>query len=96
MVEHPHIDFENLNKISAPVMIMSGDRDAIRLEHTVKIFQSIPNSQLCILPGTTHFIIDERRELLLSWLEEFFSKKFSKPSTVEWAKQAAKQLGLEK
>lgn len=92
MVEHPNIDFSELSRILAPVMIMTGDRDAVLLEHAVKIFKSIPNSNLCVLPATTHFIADEKPNLMLYWLKEFLDKPFSKPSTVDWARQAAAQL----
>lgn len=92
MVEHPNIAFTDLGKITAPVMIMAGDRDAVLLEHSVKIFKAIPNSNLCIVPATTHFISDEKPNLMLYWLKEFFDKPFSKPSTVEWAKRMASQL----
>lgn len=92
MVEHPNIDFSELGRITAPVMIMTGDRDAVLLEHSVKIFKSIPNSNLCVLPATTHFIADEKPNLMLYWLKEFLDKPFSKPSTVDWAKQVAAKL----
>jgi len=92
MVEHPHIDFSELGRITAPVLIMTGDRDAVLLEHSVKIFKAIPNSNLCVLPATTHFIADEKPGLMLYWLKEFLGKPFRKPSTVDWAKQAAAQL----
>jgi pimeloyl-ACP methyl ester carboxylesterase len=45
---------EDLARIEAPVLVVSGDRDIIRLEHTVEIYESLPNAELCILPGTGH------------------------------------------
>lgn len=95
MVYHPHIDARLLQTIAAPVLLVTGDRDAVRLEHTIKIFQSIPNSNLCVLPASTHFIADEKPNLILYWLNEFFTKDFSKPSTVEWAQKMAKQLRID-
>lgn len=94
MVEYPHIDFGQLTKINAPVMIVSGDRDAVVLEHSIKIFRAIPNSNLCVLPATSHFVVSEKPNLLVYWLNEFFFKDFSKPSTVEWAIKAGQQMGL--
>lgn len=91
MAQHPHIDFAKLRNIKAPVLVMAGDRDAIREEHTVRIFQSIPNAQLCILPGTTHFISNEKPALFNTLLFDFFEKPFAMPSTVEIAKKMAAQ-----
>lgn len=96
MVDHPHILIDSLRKIKAPVLVMSGDRDAIRLEHTVAIFQAIPNSNLCILPATTHFIGRERPELFLHFLTEFFDRPFSNPSMVKIAQEQAKQMMQQK
>lgn len=79
--KHPNIPFSELQKIKAPVLVVSGDRDILRLEHTVKIFQNIPNSQLCIMPGTTHGAPWEKQELFLTILTDFFDKPFSAPST---------------
>jgi len=96
MAEHPHIADFQLAQIKAPVMVVSGDRDAVQLEHSIRIFRAIPNSNLCVLPASSHFVPDEKPNLLIYWLNEFYLKKFSKPSTVEWARQVAKQIGLTK
>lgn len=96
MVDNPHIDYAQLKKIKAPVMIVSGDRDAVLLEHSISIFRAIPNSNLCVLPASTHFVGEEKPNLMVYWLNEFFFKNFTKPSTVEWAIKTAKQMGLDK
>jgi pimeloyl-ACP methyl ester carboxylesterase len=84
MLDYPHIPYNDLKKITAPVLIMSGDRDAIRLEHTVKIYQHLPKGQLCILPGSTHGGSWEKQELFLQLLDTFFLKPFSMPDTKDW------------
>lgn len=84
MLDHPNIPYAKLKQIKAPFLVMSGDRDVIRLEHTVKIFQNIPNSNLCILPGSTHGGAWERQELFLKLMTEFFDQPFKKPDTRSW------------
>jgi pimeloyl-ACP methyl ester carboxylesterase len=91
MAKHPNIPFAKLKQIQAPVLVMAGDRDAIREEHTIKIFQNIPNSQLCILPGTTHFVANEKPALFRAILYDFFDKPFRKPSMVEMVKGMMEQ-----
>jgi pimeloyl-ACP methyl ester carboxylesterase len=81
MLDYPNFPYTKLHSIKAPVLIMSGDRDVIRPEHSLKMFQNIPNSQLCILPGTTHGACWEKPDLFLSILHEFFDKPFSMPDT---------------
>lgn len=79
----PQIELSELSKIKIPVLIMSGDRDAIRLEHTLSIFYNIENSNLFIMPGATHFGSYEKPGLFNLILEDFFSKPFSKKATVD-------------
>jgi len=44
-----------LANIKASTLILAGDRDDfIRLDHTIQLFQFIPNSKFCMIPGKTH------------------------------------------
>lgn len=43
-----------LAHIEQPVLLMSGDHDAVTLEHTLEIYKALPNSELYVLPGTSH------------------------------------------
>lgn len=77
----PRIAYNDLTKILAPVLIMTGDRDVIKLEHSLKIFYNIENSNLFVMPGATHFGSYEKPELFHQVLGDFFAKPFSKKST---------------
>lgn len=92
MVFHPNIRWEQLARIKAPVLVMAGDRDAIRNEHTLHIFEAIPNAQLCIVPGATHFFYDEQPGLFNYYFTNFFEKTFTMPSTVEIMRKVASQM----
>ena len=87
MRDYPNIPFSKLHTITAPCLIMGGDRDVIRPEHLVKMFQNIPNSQLCILPGSTHGEAWENQEMFLTIMNNFFNKPFSMPTTEDWFKE---------
>jgi pimeloyl-ACP methyl ester carboxylesterase len=45
-LNEPNIAKEELAKISAPTMVMAGDRDAIPMEHTLEMFRSIKGAKL--------------------------------------------------
>lgn len=79
----PHIAEKELQTITCPVLLMAGDRDAIRLEHTIKIFYNIPNANLFIMPGASHFGAYQKPDMFNSVLLDFFTQPFSKLSTVE-------------
>lgn len=87
MRDYPNIPFSKLNTIKAPCLIMGGDRDVIRPEHLVKMFQNIQNSQLCILPGATHGGAWEQKERFLEIMNDFFNKPFTMPTTEDWFKE---------
>jgi pimeloyl-ACP methyl ester carboxylesterase len=63
-----------LGKIAQPVLVISGDRDAITLEHTLKIFHALPDAELCILPGTDHATFTGRSEWLNPIITSFLDR----------------------
>ena len=83
--EQPGISKSDLAKITAPVLIISGDKDIIREEHSVEIYQNIPNAQLCILPGETHFTPATDPELFNLIAGKFIKEPFTRPDS-DWTK----------
>jgi pimeloyl-ACP methyl ester carboxylesterase len=69
--------------LKAPTLILVGDADGVRLPHAVEMFALLgggladvgfgppPKSQLAVLPGTTHFTILTRTDLLLPIIPPF-------------------------
>jgi pimeloyl-ACP methyl ester carboxylesterase len=70
-----------LAKITQPVLVISGDRDAITLEHTLKIFHALPDAELCVLPGTDHATFSGRSEWLNPIISAFLDRVRSTAST---------------
>jgi pimeloyl-ACP methyl ester carboxylesterase len=73
---------ETIQSIKAPTLVMIGDSDVVRPEHAVEMFRllgggvagdvaGLPNSQLAVLPGTTHVTLVERADWLLSMITAF-------------------------
>jgi pimeloyl-ACP methyl ester carboxylesterase len=62
-----------LAQIRQPMLLMSGDRDAVTLEHTLKIFHALPNAELCILPGTDHATFGGRAEWINPLIAHFLA-----------------------
>ena len=69
------LNLELLAKIKDPVLVISGDRDAITLEHTLKIYRAIPNAELCILPDTDHGTFTGRPKWLNPIALSFLDRK---------------------
>jgi pimeloyl-ACP methyl ester carboxylesterase len=73
---------EAIESIEAPTLLIIGDSDIVRPEHAVEMFRllgggvmgdlaGLPNSQLAILPGTTHVTLVDRADWLVSMIGEF-------------------------
>ncbi len=69
----PNIPLDALHTIKCPSLIISGDRDAINLEHTVKIFQNIPHAYLWVLPHSGHATLIEHAEDFNTKVAQFLS-----------------------
>lgn len=79
--EQPDISLEQLNSIAAPVLLMAGDKDVIRGEHTLLMFQNIPKAHLAIFPGSTHYVPETQPALFNSTVEKFLSEPYARPTT---------------
>jgi len=62
---------EELAAITAPTLIVLGDRDFTAVEHRALVQHLIPGSQLAVLPGTNHMQVTRRADLLLPMLARF-------------------------
>ena len=60
----PDIPIEDLERISAPTLVLVGDDDFMTLEHTVELYRAIPNSELAVVPGTSHAHFMEKPSLV--------------------------------
>jgi len=74
----PNIPLTELHKIHCPSLIISGDHDLINLEHTVKIYQNIPNAYLWVLPNSGHATLIEHTDEFNKEVNDFFEKPFRK------------------
>ena len=74
----PHIDPKALETITAPTLVLAGDHDMIRDEHTLEIYHHLPNAELCIFPGATHAIPYDDPVLFDTTVDHFFQTPFVK------------------
>jgi pimeloyl-ACP methyl ester carboxylesterase len=74
-LNEPNMTREELAKISAPTLVLAGDREAIPTEHTLELFRSIKGAQLCIIPGATHFLLSEKPDIVNRAILDFLIVK---------------------
>jgi pimeloyl-ACP methyl ester carboxylesterase len=78
MLDYPHISFSDLHKIEAEILVMSGDNDDIPLSHSLEIYKNIKKSNLCVIPGATHYGAFRKPKLFQEIAIDFFEKPFKK------------------
>ena len=61
MVNDPNVKPEELARMQCPTLVVAGDKDMIKDQHTRLIATSIPGAALSIIPGS-HFIANQRPE----------------------------------
>jgi len=82
MLQEPHIDATALEAITAPTLVLAGDHDVIRDEHTLEIYHRLPNSQLAIFPNATHRIPYDDPDTFNATVERFFRTPFVKKDRI--------------
>ena len=88
LMTQPDIAVESLHKIKAPVLVMAGDKDIIRDDHTLQIFNNLPKAHLAILPGQTHWAPATDPDTFNSLVEKFFTTPYTRPTSEEILTQA--------
>ena len=83
LLDEPHIKMEALEAITVPTLVMAGDHDVIRDEHTIDIFHHIHESQLAIFPDATHMIPFDDPLTFNATVERFFQTQFVKKDRVK-------------
>jgi len=76
LAEQPHIPLADLQTIKCPVLVIGGDHDVIKEEHTMLIYKNIPRSYLWILPGSGHSTPVVYKDDFNKVVDRFFSTPY--------------------
>jgi pimeloyl-ACP methyl ester carboxylesterase len=68
-----------LAAIEAPVLVMVGDRDFVRLEHAIDAFRSLRAAELAVIPDAGHFVLFSEPERVIPVVQHFFDKPATRP-----------------
>jgi pimeloyl-ACP methyl ester carboxylesterase len=70
----PALPESELRKVEARTLIMFGDDDLMTMEHVNATYEGIPDSELAVVPGTSHFLLQEKpalcNDIILQFLTE--------------------------
>jgi len=77
MMKYPNFTPDQLKTIHVPFLVMAGDHDLINMDHTISLFNNLPESQLFIVPHTSHLALAENPEFINSEIVRFLKTPYS-------------------
>jgi pimeloyl-ACP methyl ester carboxylesterase len=72
--ENPTMELSELTGVAAPTLVLAGDDDCVHHAHTVEMFETIPESQLAIVPGSSHALAMEKPALVNQLILDFLAE----------------------
>jgi pimeloyl-ACP methyl ester carboxylesterase len=69
----PNLEASELAKVTCRSLVMFSDDDLVTLAHAVEMYYALPNAELAIVPGTSHFLTQEKPELVNKLVVDFLT-----------------------
>jgi pimeloyl-ACP methyl ester carboxylesterase len=69
------MDVAELARIGHRSLVMFSDDDLMTLQHAVEMFEALPNAELAVVPGTSHFLTQEKPHLVNALLLDFLTNE---------------------
>ena len=69
----PPLTPADLGAIRSRTLLMAGDADAVSLEDTATLYNGIPDAELAVVPGTSHFLLQEKPALCNTIMMDFLT-----------------------
>jgi pimeloyl-ACP methyl ester carboxylesterase len=67
----PRHDAAELARVTAPTLIMLGDKDVLTVEHAALMLRAMPNAQLAVIPGADHGVVFAKADLVNRLIQDF-------------------------
>jgi pimeloyl-ACP methyl ester carboxylesterase len=65
---------EELASIKAPFLIVQGDHDFVRLEHSFETVKLIPHAEIAVIPNASHFALSSEQERVIPIIKHFLER----------------------
>lgn len=87
----PTLDTDDIARIERPTLVVVGDDDLVRLDHTCALYESLPEGQLAVVPGASHVLPVEQPGELVRLIVRFLGAE-GPPQTLMPVRRAARTV----
>lgn len=71
----PNLDASELAKVPHRTLAMFSDDDIVTLSHSLEMYDALPNAELAVVPGTSHFLPQEKPHLMNTLILDFLTNE---------------------
>jgi len=71
----PNLQASELAKVTQRALVMFSDDDLVTLTHAVEMYDALPNAELAVVPGTSHFLTQEKPHLVNAIVLDFLTNE---------------------
>jgi pimeloyl-ACP methyl ester carboxylesterase len=71
--QEPALAASDLQAVTSRTLVMFSDDDLMSLEHAVAMYYALPDAELAIVPGTSHFLLREKPALCNAIIVDFLT-----------------------
>jgi pimeloyl-ACP methyl ester carboxylesterase len=71
----PTLQASELARVTCRSLEMFADDDLVMAQHMIDMYAALPNAELAIVPGTSHFLTQEKPELVNKIVVDFLTKE---------------------
>ena len=71
----PTLQASELATVTARSLVMFSDDDLVTMNHVVEMYDALPNAELAVVPGTSHFLTQEKPQLVNAIVLDFLTNE---------------------
>ncbi|MFD0271227.1 alpha/beta fold hydrolase [Streptomyces sp. NPDC127106] len=71
--KEPDLKASDLAAVTARTLVMFSDDDLVTMQHVVDMYDALPRAELAVVPGTSHFLTQEKPALVNALVLDFLT-----------------------
>jgi pimeloyl-ACP methyl ester carboxylesterase len=73
--KEPHLQASELANVPQRALVMFSDDDLVTMTHAVEMYEALPNAEFAVVPGTSHFLTQEKPALVNALVLDFLTNE---------------------